>query len=48
MDDKEEEAVMGLSFAATASDDDFVPPSGMGKGKGKSRAVVMDSVVNSP
>src|ERR1700744_762418 len=48
MDDEEEEDVMGLLFAANASDDDFVPSSGMGKGKGKSRAVVMDSVVNSP
>ena len=48
MDDEEEEDVMGLLFAANASDDNFVPPSGMGKGKGKSRAVAMDSVVNSP
>ena len=48
MDHEEEEDVMGLLFAANASDDDFVPPSGMGKGKGKSRAVVMDSVVHSP
>ena len=47
MDDEEEEDVMGL-FAANGSDDDFVPPSGMGKGKGKSRAVPMDSVVDSP
>ena len=36
MDHEEEEDVMGLLFAANASDDDFVPPSGMGKGKGKS------------
>ena len=48
MDDEEEEDVMDLLFAANGSDDDFVPPSGMGKSKGKSRAVAMDSVVNSP
>ena len=48
MDDEEEEDVMGLLFAANSSDGDFVPPSGMGKGNGKSRAVAMDSVVNSP
>ena len=47
MDDEEEEDVMGLLFAANVSDDVFVPPSGMGKGKGKSRAVAMDDVVDS-
>ena len=46
MDDEED--VMGLLFAANTSDDDFVPPSRTGKGKSKSRAVAMDSVVNSP
>jgi hypothetical protein len=48
MNDEEEEDVMGLLFAANASDDDFVPRSGLGKGKGKSRAVPMDGVVDSP
>ena len=48
MDDEEEEDVMGLLFATNGSDEEFVPPSGMGKGKGKSRAVPMDSVVDSP
>jgi hypothetical protein len=48
MNDEEEEDVMGLLFAENASDDDFVPPSGMGKGKGKSRAVTLDGVVDSP
>jgi hypothetical protein len=48
MNDEEEDDVMGLLFAANASDDDFVPPSGLGKGKGKSRAVPMDGVVDSP
>jgi hypothetical protein len=48
MNDEEEEDVMGLLFAENTSDDDFVPPSGMGKGKGKSRAVTLDGVVDSP
>ena len=48
MDDEEEEDVMGLLFAANTSDEDFVPPSVSGKGKGKSRAVAMDGVVDSP
>ena len=48
MDDEEEEDVIGLLFATNGSDEEFVPPSGMGKGKGKSRAVPMDSVVDSP
>ncbi|KAH9055280.1 hypothetical protein EDB87DRAFT_1338580 [Lactarius vividus] len=43
-DDEEEEDVMGMLFE-NKSDDDFVPPSGLGKGKGKSRAVVVDGVV---
>ncbi|KAH9069621.1 hypothetical protein EDB83DRAFT_2674316 [Lactarius deliciosus] len=41
-DDEEEEDFMGMSFENT-SDDDFVPPSGFGKGKG--RVVVVDGVV---
>jgi hypothetical protein len=44
----EEDGVMGLLFAANTSDEDFVPPPGLGKGKGKSRAVPMDGVVDSP
>ncbi|KAN0136406.1 hypothetical protein V8E53_005774, partial [Lactarius tabidus] len=48
MNDEEEEDVMGLLFAENTSDDDFVPPSGLGKGKGKSRAVTLDGVVDSP
>ena len=48
MDDEEEEEVMGLLFAANACDEDFVPPSGIGKGKGKSRAVAMDGVLDAP
>ncbi|KAI9436041.1 hypothetical protein H4582DRAFT_496407 [Lactarius indigo] len=44
-DDGEEEAVMGMLFENT-SDDDFVPASGLGKGK--DRAVVADGVVESP
>ncbi|KAN0136396.1 hypothetical protein V8E53_005764, partial [Lactarius tabidus] len=39
---------MGLLFAENTSDDDFVPSSGMGKGKGKSRAITLDGVVHSP
>ncbi|KAH8999809.1 hypothetical protein EDB86DRAFT_611018 [Lactarius hatsudake] len=42
--DDEEEDVMGTLFENT-SDDDFVPPSGLGKGK--DRAVVVDGVVES-
>ncbi|KAH9069522.1 hypothetical protein EDB83DRAFT_2372857, partial [Lactarius deliciosus] len=41
-DNEEEEDVMGMLFENT-SDDDFMPPSGLGKGKG--RAVVVDDVV---
>ena len=48
MDDEEEESVMGLLFAANVSDDEFVSPSGMGKGRGKSRAVGINGVVDSP
>ena len=48
MDDEEEEGVMGLLFAANTSDEDFVPPSGVGEGEGKSRAIAMDGVVDSP
>ena len=48
MDDEEEEDVMDLLFAANTSDKDFVPPSGEGKGKDKSRAIAMDGVINSP
>ena len=48
MDDEEEEDVMGLLIATNGSDEEFVPPSGMGKGKGKSRAVAMDGVVDFP
>jgi hypothetical protein len=47
-DEEEEEDVMGLLFAENTSDDDFVPSSGMGKGKGKSRAIALDGVVHSP
>ena len=47
MDDEGEEDVMGLLFATNGSDEEFVPPSDMGKGKGKSRAVPMDGVVDS-
>ena len=36
---------MGLLFATNGSDEEFVPPSGMGS---KSRAVPMDGVVDSP
>ncbi|KAH9055275.1 hypothetical protein EDB87DRAFT_1579964 [Lactarius vividus] len=43
-DNEEEEDVMGTLFENT-SDDDFVLPSGLGKGKG--RAVVMGGVVES-
>ena len=39
---------MGLLFAANVSDDDFAPTSGMGKGKGKSRAVAMYGILDSP
>jgi hypothetical protein len=39
---------MGLVFAANMSAEDFVPPSGLGKGKGKSRVVTLDGVVDSP
>ncbi|KAH9055278.1 hypothetical protein EDB87DRAFT_1338461 [Lactarius vividus] len=41
-DNEEEEDVMGMPFGNT-SDNNFVPPSGLGKGKG--RAVVVDGVV---
>ncbi|KAH9041043.1 hypothetical protein EDB85DRAFT_1886676 [Lactarius pseudohatsudake] len=41
-DNEEEEDVMGMLFENT-SDDDFMPPSGLGKGKG--RAVVVDGIV---
>ena len=48
-DYEEEDDVMGLLFQNT-SDDDFSPPSGLGrgKGKGKSRAASMDTQVESP
>ena len=46
MDDEGEEDVMGL-FATNANDDDFIPSSGMGKGKCKSPMVAMDGVVES-
>jgi hypothetical protein len=46
--DEEEEDVMGLLFTASTSNDDRTPPSGLGKGKGKSRAAPVDSVVDSP
>ena len=48
-DDEEEQDVMGLLFQNT-SEDDFPPPSGLGKskGKGKSRAASMDARVESP
>jgi hypothetical protein len=39
---------MGLLFAADTSDDDFVPPPGLGMGKDKSHAVLMDGVIDSP
>ena len=49
MDDEEEEDVVGLLFAT--SDEDFVPPSGVGNSKGnskgKSRAIAMDGVIDS-
>ena len=48
MDNEGEEDVMSLLFAVNGSDDDLRPPSGTGKGKGKSRAVAMDDVVDSP
>ncbi|KAI9436869.1 hypothetical protein H4582DRAFT_364171 [Lactarius indigo] len=43
-DDEEEKDVMGMLFENT-SDDNFVPASGLGKGKG--RAVIADGVVES-
>ena len=48
MDDEEEEDVMNLLFAANTSDEDSVPLSGVGEDKGKSRAIAMDGVVDSP
>ena len=48
MDNEGEEDVMSLLFVVNGSDDDLRPPSGTGKGKGKSRAVAMDDVVDSP
>ena len=46
--DDEEEDVMGLLFAANTSDEDFVPTLVSGNVKGKSRAVAIDGVVDSP
>ena len=47
MDDEGEEDVMGLLFATNGSDEESLPPSGMGKGRSKSRAVPMDGIVDS-
>ncbi|KAH8999807.1 hypothetical protein EDB86DRAFT_610991 [Lactarius hatsudake] len=45
-DDEEEEDDMGMLFENTR-DDGCVPPSGLGKGKGKARAVIVDGVFES-
>jgi hypothetical protein len=48
MNNEKEQDVMGLLFAANTIDEDFVPRSGLSKGKDKSRAVPMDGVVDPP
>ena len=47
MDDDEEEDIMGLLFE-NVSHDDFVPPSGLRKGKGKGKGKIVGGVVESP